>query len=100
MKYPLMLLLAIWLCLSGLAQPVADLRIETFKDSLDRSSYPILYFEAYTKHFGVTYWSNLEGVIYPYVNIYFIWRNWYLSWNPLKPDEYNNKLQVTFNITL
>lgn len=75
----------------------AYFHVEKFKDSLDNSVYPILYFEASIKPFAVTYWSNLQGYIYPYVNIYFTWRNWYISWNPLKTDEYNPKIQITFN---
>lgn len=81
-------------------QNSAYLHIEKFKDSLDNSVYPIVYFEVTTKHIAVTYWSNVQGYIYPYVNVYFIWRNWYIAWNPLKPDEYNPKIQITFNKTL
>lgn len=86
----------ILILLSFNIQAQTILKIYKFHDSLDNSYYPILHFEKYIKHFGISYWSNIDPKenIYLYIMLYYFWKNWWMGYNPLKPSEYNPKIEI------
>jgi hypothetical protein len=87
------------------AQAKAAVWVEKYEDEYERSYYPVVNGDfSYTFKKGnyvqFTYWSNVNKYIYPYLNLNYNWRNWQISFNPLKPDIYNYKIYLTYTRSL
>lgn len=82
--------------------------IEKFEDEFENSYYPIwigqltyyLSKEDTVRFVQITYWSNTDIPIYPYINIIYYSIGFWISINPLKADIYNPTVQIghTFQI--